>query len=138
MFSSNLSLIEGTHTLLCGTAPDEPWSRLALKGLTHLISSANCFDGAVRCDTPFRKHFLTLLTTPHLDDEGQWLELYEDLAIFMREKALRPPHLGLEAVEHEILHYFELCGEWTPSDGKQVSEWYWYTLPQMISRERAN
>lgn len=134
IFSRNLPTLKKAHAFLSHLdAPPLPGS-LVLEGLEHIMSCLEQFDKAIASGHLFTKHFLRSLTRPALDDQGCWLELFEDIALIVREKTLRPPHEGIAPVEQRILCYFETCGEWHPHDGTQVSTWYWYQLPSLVKR----
>ena len=134
IFSRNLPLLLAARKVLHAMKPASQEGLLVLDGLDHITHSVDRFDAAIASGHAFTKHFLQALTSPALDDQGCWMELFEDIALLVREKTLRPPHEGIAPVEHRILHHFETCGEWSPHDGTQVSAWYWHQLPRLVGR----
>ena len=136
IFSRNLPALEAAYRLLITLDPPTPVGVFVLEGLRHIMASVEQFDKAIASGHVFTKHFLRSLTSPSLDDQGCWLELFEDIALIIREKTLRPPHNGISQIEQRILVFFETCGEWAPHDGSQVSAWYWYQLPRLAARDQ--
>ena len=125
-----LPVLRNGYDMLCAMHPPDPeLGKLVREGLLHLTRNHADFDACLDGQAFFTNHFLRLLTTLPLPDEGHWLELFEDLALIMREKALRCGKPAGAGIERRILEHFESCGLWEPDDDRLVSQWYWYRLP---------
>ncbi len=114
--------------------------RLTADGLTCLARNASTFDATVLVPSPFSEHFSQAVTpfaatgTPEKIEDPAALafSLLEDLVVFFRERFLKQGCMPLENVESRVLDYFETCGEWCPTDGTLVSDWYYVQIPARV------
>lgn len=106
--------------------------RLVCSGLEQISTQPKIYDAAVTHEYPFKKHFLEMLASLHRVEEDTFLQLFEDLALFVRSRALAFGTDTLSPAEKEILHHFETSGQWQRNDRALVTESYWYDLPQKI------
>ncbi len=129
-YKKYLPLMRNAYDMLCAMPAGDPeLSRLAREGLLHVTRNHAAFDACPNSRTPFANHFLRLLATLPLVDDGHWLEIFEDLALIIREKTLISGKGADAEIERRILRYFESSGQWEKDDGRMVSQWYWYRLP---------
>lgn len=135
-YKDYLPMMRNAYDMLCALPPPDPeLGGLVQEGLLHVIRNCAAFDACREQPLPFAKHFLRLLTVLPLSDEGHWLEVFEDLALIVREKQLRCGGKAHVAIEERILRYFETSGYWDEGDGRLVSQWYWHRLPlRMIKK----
>lgn len=93
------------------------------------------FDREAHPDFSLQKHFLHLLASlPEKEDELWWLEVFEDIALFVREKCLRSGG-PQRALERGILRHFEHCGEWPADTTTLVGVMYWRELPRRLAKK---
>lgn len=129
-YKDYLPVMRNAYDMLCVLPASDPeLGGLVREGLLHVIRNCAAFDACRDQQLPFTKHFLRLLTVLPLSDEGHWLEIFEDLALIVREKQLRCGGKAFAAIEERILRYFEASGYWDEDDGRLVSQWYWHRLP---------
>ncbi len=129
-YKNYLPLMRNAYDMLCAMPADDPeLGALAREGLLHVTRNHAEFDACADRPTSFANHFLRLLATLPLADNGHWLELFEDLALIIRAKALISGKGAETDIEQRILRYFESSGQWEKDDGRMVSQWYWYRLP---------
>lgn len=151
MFIHHIDSIKKTCSLL-ENAPHakSPMGQLVCKGLNELVSRAEEFDTLIASGVNYKKHFLGLLTslhemenpktarptgiipTGHADMQALIMELFEDLAVFVRVRELNYGKKSLNEVEQAIQKYFEGCGEWLKDDNTLLSRSYWYELPLLF------
>lgn len=157
MFTKHLDLInKAVSHLQNHPQARSPLGQLVCSGLHVLAQDAAEFDAVVSRTFPFKKHFLSLLTSLHqtaekttpvqtnrlqphaaqeiipaaeYDEEDVFHLLFEDLALFVRLRALHTGMKKLSEAETAILHYFETCGLWDKDDDHVVCRSYWYELP---------
>lgn len=99
------------------------------ESLVYLCEHASLFDHLVS-DSPFKTHFFSQLELcSDSQDHSLAFTLFEDIAVFFREKTLRSRE-SPSALEEKVLHIFEHCGEWDEKDTTLVSIWYWSKLPK--------
>ncbi len=146
MFSCWVTLMNRAEAYLaCCPGAETPMGRLVCNGLRHVASHAGEFDREIHPDPLLQKHFLETLTSlcacagKNAGEQGRvcvadsWLSLFEDLALFVRERALRSS--ALWPVETKLLQYFESSDEWR-SDAPTLVGWmYWYGLPRRIKNK---
>lgn len=101
--------------------------QLVCSGLKKLILAPDIFDQIIKKDCPFKKHFFDVLENLPLSDNGHWIELFEDLALFFKQHQQLVPEVAMSIEGQQIMHHFENCGEWKLQDGKLVSTQYWAT-----------
>ncbi len=107
-----------------------PFKDIVAESLEHMTKHTDAFDVNVSY-SPFIEHFVSLITSSlDDDDDGIYFGLFEDIAIFFREKTLKTSGAG-NAIEQRVLDFFESFGEWHPLDGTMVSDWYWKKLPRV-------
>ncbi len=114
--------------------------RLTADGLACLARNALAFDEAVLVPSPFSEHFSQVVSSFAAPDTPEKIEdpaalafsLLEDLVVFFRERFLKQGCMPLEDVESEVLNYFETCGEWYPTDGTLISDWYYVQVPVRV------
>lgn len=113
---------------------DVPCTRLLVaQGMENLIEHITLFDACLTEDTPFMKHFIGCLQGIRDDDTGAE-QIFEDLVIFFREKALRLPPSRQTPVEREIMLQFEMSQ--TCEDPESlVRLWYWEFLPTLVQHD---
>lgn len=135
-YKDYLPVMRNAYDMLCALPASDPeLGGLVREGLLHVIRNCAAFDACLDPQLPFTKHFLCLSAALPLADEGHWLEVFEDLALIMREKQLRCGGKAHAAIEERILRYFETSGYWDEGDGRLVSRWYWYRLPLSIANK---
>ena len=146
MFSCWVTLMNRAEEYLsCCPGAETPMGRLVCKGLRHVACHAGEFDREIHPDPLLQKHFLETLTSlcacagsspgerNRICVEDVWFGLFEDLALFVRERALRCRVQS--AVEKKMLHYFESSGEWQSDAPTSVGWMYWYGLPRKIENK---
>ena len=131
MFRQNMFLLNSTYCRL-RSLPEaaQPLGRLVCSGLALFVRRAEEFDDNIHPNPSLQEHFLSLMTSgPTSGDTLWWLEVFEDIALFVREKCLRCGAVRHSA-ERAILYYFESCGEWSVSSSTLVCRMYWHMLPK--------
>ncbi len=111
---------------------DKERARLCRNGLIELRTNIYEYDAHVQAAAFFRDELLMLLTGKANDDVV--FALIEDLAVIMREKALRCPMAT--SGEKRIFEYFEQSGNWEIEDGTLVSMFYYVYIPAAVERDR--
>ena len=146
MFSCWVTLMNRAEAYLaCCPGAETPMGRLVCNGLRHIACHAGEFDREIHPDPFLQKHFLETLTSLcacagessgeqcRVYVEDAWLSLFEDLALFVRERALRC--CAQCPVETNMLQFFESSGEWQPDAPTLVGWMYWYGLPWKIKNK---
>ncbi len=142
MFNINREAMEAAYQTLHAHRDTEPaFGGLVRNGLRHLLDHSHDFDACLDCDSAQTKHFFHELATlktgeaSFSDVADCWLCLFEDLALFFRERFLRHPEKDVPEVERTVMNYFESSGEWHPEDSGFVSYQYWTGLPERWREE---
>lgn len=142
MFSEQRPAMESVYQTLQASRGSGPsFGDLVCTGLKHLTDKARDFDLCVDCDSAQSKHFFSELASlkagspAPADPADCWLCLFEDLALFFREKFLRHPEDRVPEAEQNVMDYFESSGEWHPEDAHLVSHAYWVGLPEKWREE---
>jgi hypothetical protein len=126
---SKNAAFENTHTQVC------------IRALTIMQDIVDDLIYHTRISRPFLNEFLEIL------EKGQNPDVVPDYALadypivkiecmacMMREYlycSRREPQFISEI--EDFLNYFEKCGEWEKDDGKTVTRYYFYDIPQAYS-----
>lgn len=117
-----------------GYGEDGPCTRLIVaQGIENLIEHIALFEACLTIDTPFMKHFVGCLQGMRDDDTGAE-QIFEDLVIFFREKALRLPPSRQTPIEREIMRQFE-SSQMHADPESLVRLWYWEFLPTLVEHD---
>lgn len=106
---------------------------LAAHGLRDLLTQMSAFAVCLSWQTPYMAHFISAISNPH-DDDTCAEQIYEDLVIFFREKALRLPPEHITPIEKTLLDSFEQ-GPSSLDPECMVCQWYWHYIPLLVQYE---
>lgn len=148
IFANVKELLDSVHMLLqdfeCRSA--STIQVLNIGGLSVLSRECQTYDKHIsHCERyfdHFKRNLSSLESLLYQESHGKKVksglvedflfELFEDLALFIREKVLRTGFRGIHAEEDAILNYFDSCDEWLPWDGKMVSQSFYISIPVSV------
>ena len=97
-------------------------------GLQCLQAHGAEYDVLLDKNNPFYREFAAYAHRDRLCCDDCFC-LFECIVIFIRMRQMACANHRLTPSEHQVLQFFETCGEWDARDDKLVSRCYWSCIP---------